>query len=103
MTEETGKRPDGAAAARRAVYGPRDIRVDHYEGIPRLGVAAADTSYATVRASFSPLKTDIPCVSKGMFCGASCGKARRQIIHANWSIITEMLHNLETVRLQRSV
>ena len=54
MTKETGKRPAGAAAALHAVYGPRDIRVDHYEGIPRLGVAAADTSYATVRASFSP-------------------------------------------------
>jgi len=46
----------GAAAAIHAVYGPQGIHIDHYEGIPRLSVATADTSYANVRASFSPIR-----------------------------------------------
>jgi len=37
-----------------AVRSPRSPRHDYYEGIPRLGAAAVDTSYAIVRASFSP-------------------------------------------------
>jgi len=35
MTQETDKRPNGAA-----------VRHDYYEGIPHLGAAAAATSYA---------------------------------------------------------
>jgi hypothetical protein len=49
------ERSNGAAAARLAVRPPRIPRHDYYEGIPRLGVAAADTSSAIVRASFSPI------------------------------------------------
>jgi len=37
-----------------AVRPPRSPRHDYYEGIPRLGAAAVDTSHAIVRASFSP-------------------------------------------------
>ena len=33
MTYKTGKRPTGAAAAILAVYGPRGIRNDSFEGI----------------------------------------------------------------------
>jgi hypothetical protein len=54
MTQETGKRPNGAAAAMLAVRPPRSPRHEYYEGIPRLGAAAVDTLYAIVRASFSP-------------------------------------------------
>ena len=53
MTRETGKRPNGAASAILAVRSPRSPRRDYYEGSPRLGAAAAATSYANVRASFS--------------------------------------------------
>ena len=59
--------PRGAAAAIHAVYGPQGILTDYYEGIPRLGVAAADTSCVTVRASFSPIhhyKRNAPGVLK---------------------------------------
>jgi len=55
LTQETGKRPNGAAAAILAVSSPRIDARDYYEGIPRLGAAAAATSYANVRASFSPI------------------------------------------------
>jgi hypothetical protein len=54
MTQETGKRLNSAAAAILAVRPARSPRYDYYEGIPRLGAAAIDTSYAIVRASFSP-------------------------------------------------
>jgi hypothetical protein len=54
MTQETGKRPNGAAAAILAVRPARTPRHFDHEGIPRLGAAAIDTSYANVRASFSP-------------------------------------------------
>jgi len=54
MTQETGKRPNGAAAAILAVRPARTPRHNYYEGILRLGAAAVDTSYAIVRASFSP-------------------------------------------------
>jgi len=47
--------PAGAAAAIHAVYGPQGVHIEYYEGIPRLGVAAADIIYAIVRASFSLL------------------------------------------------
>jgi len=40
MTQETGKRPNGAAAAILAIRPPRSPPHDYYEGIPRLGVAA---------------------------------------------------------------
>jgi hypothetical protein len=64
----------GAAAAILPVSAPLRIHIDHYEeGIPRLGVAAADTSYVIVRASFSadsPLKTEVFGVSKGIDFGA---------------------------------
>ena len=53
MTQETGKRPNGAAAAILAVRPSRTPRHDYYGGIPRLGAAAVDTSYAIVCASFS--------------------------------------------------
>jgi hypothetical protein len=54
MTKETGKRPDGAAAAILAGRPGRTPRHEYYEGIPRLGAAAVDTSYAIVCSSFSP-------------------------------------------------
>jgi hypothetical protein len=82
LTQETGKRPNGAAAAILAVSPPLRIHIDHYEGIPRLGVAAADTSYVIVRASFSadsPLKTELPGVSKGIDFGAPRGEFTLQI------------------------
>jgi len=53
-TQETGKRPNGAAAAILAVRPARTPLHDYHEGIPRLGAAAIDTSYAIVRSSFSP-------------------------------------------------
>jgi hypothetical protein len=53
-TQETGKRPNGAADAILAVRLPRSPRHDYYKGIARLGAAAVGTSYAIVRASFSP-------------------------------------------------
>jgi len=37
-----------------ALRTPRTPQHDYIEGIPRLGAAAVYTSYATVRASFSP-------------------------------------------------
>jgi len=55
MTQETGMRPNGAAAAIRAVRPPRTRRHDYYKFISRLGAAAADTSYVIIRASFSPI------------------------------------------------
>jgi len=51
MTQETGKCPNGAAAAMTAVRPARTPRHDYYEGIPRLGAAAVNTSYAIVNAS----------------------------------------------------
>ena len=58
---------------------------DYYEGIPRLGTAAAATSYANVRASFSPIhhSKQIPGVLKGLNFGASREKAcfdKRQLV-----------------------
>jgi len=55
-TQETGKRPNGTAAAILAVRPTRSPRRDYYEGIPRLGAAAAGTSYANVRASISQIR-----------------------------------------------
>ena len=49
MTQESGKRPNGAAAAILAVQPSRSTRRDYYEGIPRLGAADAPTLYANVR------------------------------------------------------
>jgi len=54
MTQETRKHLNGAAAAILAARTARSPRHDYYEGIPRLCAAAVDTSYAIVRASFSP-------------------------------------------------
>jgi hypothetical protein len=54
MTQETRKYPNGAAVAILAVQTPRSPRHDYYERISCLGAAAVDTSYAIVRASFSP-------------------------------------------------
>jgi len=54
MTQETGKRPNGAAAVILAVRPARSPRHDYYEVIPRHGAAAVDTSHAIARASFSP-------------------------------------------------
>ena len=51
ITQETGKRPNGVAAAILAIRPPRSPRHDYCEGIPRLGAAAAATSYANVLAS----------------------------------------------------
>ena len=56
MITETGKRPNGTAAAILAVRPPRSPRRDNYEGIPRLGAPAAAPSYADFRASFSPIR-----------------------------------------------
>jgi hypothetical protein len=42
------------AAAIPTVRTPRTPRHYYYEGIPRPGAAAVDTSYAIVHASFSP-------------------------------------------------
>jgi len=54
----------GAAAVILAVRPPLSPRHDYYEVIPRLGAAAVGTSYAIVRASFSPNHH-----SKGRFLG----------------------------------
>ena len=54
MTQEPRKHPNGAAAAILAVRPPRTPQHDYYEGIPRLGAAAVDTSCAIIRGSFSP-------------------------------------------------
>ena len=47
--------PPGPAAAIHAVFLARCIYVDHYEGIPRLGLAAGDTSHAIVRPGYDTL------------------------------------------------
>jgi hypothetical protein len=54
MTQETGQRPNGTLAAILDVRPARTARRDYYEGHSRLGAAAIYTSYANVRASFSP-------------------------------------------------
>jgi hypothetical protein len=54
MTQETGKRPNGAAAAILAVRPARNPQHDYYDVSLLHGAAAVDTSYAIVRASFSP-------------------------------------------------
>ena len=54
MTEETGKRPNGVAAAILTVRPAWTPRRDYYEVIPRLGAAAVGTSCANVLASVSP-------------------------------------------------
>jgi len=82
MTQETGKRPNGAAAAILAVRPPRSPRRDYYEGIPRLGAAAAATSYANVRASFSQIRhsTELPGVLQGVNFGAHARQDRLEIL-----------------------
>jgi len=75
MIQGTGKRPNGAAAAIHTVYGPQGIRVDLYEGIPRLGLAAVDTSYVIVRASFSSIrhsKRSIQAIRKAEIFAPTC-------------------------------
>jgi len=54
----------------------RSPRHDYYEGIPRLGVAAVDTLYAIVRASFSPNDH-----SKQRFLGLRRPKSLAQSAH----------------------
>jgi len=54
MTQETGKRPNGAAAAILAVSSPRTDARAYLKGFVCGGLAAAVTSYANVRASLSP-------------------------------------------------
>jgi hypothetical protein len=84
MTLETGKRPNGAAAAILAVRPLRSPRRDYYEGIPRLGAAAAATLYANVRASFSPIRHShrAPGVFKGLNCGAHARQDRVEILES---------------------
>jgi hypothetical protein len=55
MTQETGKRHNGAVAAKLAVRPTRVHGMDMAKWIPRLDAAAADTSYVIVCESFSPI------------------------------------------------
>ena len=78
MTQETGKRPNGAAAAILDVRLARTPRHDYYEGIPRLGAAAVDTSHGIYRASFSPNHH-----SKQRFLGVRRPKSLAQSAQSN--------------------
>ena len=85
MTQETGKRPNGAAAAILAVRPPRSPRCDYYEEIPRLGAAAAATSVrqcSRVNLADSPLKTELPGVLKGLIFGAHARQDRVEILES---------------------
>ena len=55
MTQETGNRPHGEAAAILAVPFPRVDTNAHIKGDACGGFAAADISYIIVRASFAPI------------------------------------------------
>jgi len=66
MTQETGKRPNGAAAAILAVPLPRIDANAYNRGIVCGGFAAADTSYVIVRASLAPIHhSKQPFISSG--------------------------------------
>jgi len=55
MTQETGQRPNGAVAAILAVSAPRIDARAHLTGGHLRRFTAGTTSYANVRASFSPI------------------------------------------------
>ena len=83
MTQETGKCPNGAAAAIHAVYGQLGIRVDHYEGISWWG-RGRRRNFVRQCSRFiladSPLKIELPGVSKGRDFNAHARQDRLEVL-----------------------
>ena len=85
MRQESGNRPNGAAAVIHAVYGPRGIRNDHYEGNSlwwRGRRRHFERQCSRGILVDSSLKTELPGVLMGVYFGANARQGRQHILES---------------------